>query len=531
MAKEDNRRIEDNRDRILNPTVSSLKIVGIYAAIGAIWIIASDWAAEAIFGDSAFYDHVQTVKGWFYVAVTAVIFYFIIRRAMGLYAESIGRLEQVNAELDRAAFTDALTGLPNRNSLEYRFREACGGRPAAFILIDIDDFKNVNDMKGHAAGDDLLKGIAAILTDGFGFPASVARLGGDEFAIVVPGIAEVHGPDCDVAGALSRIRRPWILGGSEFFVTYSAGVAFCPRDGGDFATLLRCADTALAAAKERGKNRCVPYDPAMAEKRLDAIRLTGELRHAVERRDFTVHYQPAVDLSDGRMHGAEALIRWRHAERGFIPPMDFIPLAEKTGLIRDIDLYVFEEVLARSIAWNDGMSGAIALSVNLSAKSLVDPAFFDGLRALVGRFRADCTRIYVEITETAFVENFDVAVRRLNEIRAMGFVVSLDDFGIGYSSLTYLSKLPIDALKIDREFVRKASEGDAEGAILKFIVEMAHHLGMKVIVEGIETARQEAIIRAFGGDYAQGYLFARPMPADDALELIRSYGREGGEKS
>lgn len=506
----------------LNPDLVSVKIILIYAIIGFIWIIASDWAAEILFGDTIYFEHIQTIKGWFYVIVTAIIFYLIIRRAMGLYALTIERLGRLNARLDQYAFVDTLTGLPNLNRVERFVSEELKGDFAVFLLFDIDDFKNINDIKGHVVGDELLRAIGAILTTGFPAPHYVARLGGDEFLVILRGISEPRELDRMLDGLLVQIRRQWSLGGSEFYITYSAGYALSPRDGSDFMTLLRCADTALAAAKEQGKNRIVKYDETMAAERLNAIMLGEELRRAVTAGDFTIHYQPIVNLATGRADSAEALIRWTHPIRGNVPPLAFIPLAEKTGQILDIDLFVFDRVFRQANLWRRAAFPVI-LSVNLSAKSLIDPRFIPELRRIVAQTQVDATSVRVEITETAFVENYEEAIHNLTEIKAMGFILTLDDFGIGYSSLTYLSRLPMDVLKIDREFVRKASDGVAEGAILKFIIEMAHLMGMKVVAEGIETEKQLQTLKAFGGDYVQGFLFSRPLPEADAFAWIEQH--------
>ncbi len=508
--------------KTLNPSLVSAKIILVYAVIGFVWIIASDWAVEILFGDTAFFEHVQTVKGWIYVFVTAVIFYLIIRRSMALYMLTIERLGRLNAQLDQYAFFDTLTGLPNMNRVERFVVEELRGDAAVFLLFDIDDFNNINDIKGHAVGDELLRAIATILKTDFPAPHFVARLGGDEFLVILRGAFEALELDRLLDGLLGRIRRQWSLAGSDFYVTYSAGYALSPRDGTEFLTLLRCADTALAAAKEQGKDRVVRYDEAMAAERLGAIMLGGELRRAVADGAFTLHFQPIVDLATGRADGAEALIRWTHPTRGNVPPLAFIPLAEKIGLILEIDLWVIERVLRQANAWRDAALPFI-LSANLSAKSLIDPRFVPALERLVAATKADTATIRIEITESAFVENYETAIHNLTAIKAMGFILTLDDFGIGYSSLTYLSRLPMDVLKIDREFVRKASEGAAEGAILKFIIEMAHLMGMKVVAEGIETEKQLQILKAYGGDYVQGFLFSRALPEADAFNWIQRH--------
>ncbi|MDP3130191.1 MAG: bifunctional diguanylate cyclase/phosphodiesterase [Bacillota bacterium] len=513
----------------LNPNLVSAKIILIYAIIGFVWIVLTDWAAEFFFGGTPSFERAQTIKGWFYVGVTAIIFYLIIRRSMGLYASTIERLGRLNATLDSYAYIDSLTGLPNRNSAERFVTEELQGDAAVFLLFDIDDFHNINDIKGHAVGDELLRAVAEILKVANPSPHFVARIGGDEFIVIMRGPIETLELERAFEGMLRQIRKPWSLGGSEFYVTYSAGYAICPRDGGDFLTLLRCADTALSAAKDLGKNRFVKYDETLANDRLAAILLGGDLRRAVTGGDFKLHYQPIVNLKTGRAEGVEALIRWVHPTRGNVPPLAFIPLAEKIGVILEIDLFVIERVFLQANIWNGAAARPLKMSVNLSAKSLIDPRFIPELRRLVAATKVDAASIRVEITETAFVENYEEAIHNLLEIKAMGFILTLDDFGIGYSSLTYLSRLPMDVLKIDREFVRKASEGVAEGAILKFIIEMAHLMGMKVIAEGIETEKQLQVLKAYGGDCVQGFLFSRPLPEPEAYAWIQKHqdGTEG----
>lgn len=438
-------------------------------------------------------------------------------------------VRQRTAELSRLAYYDALTDLPNRTLFEDRLTQAQAQpdrRAGGVLLLSLDRFKKINDTLGHAEGHRLLQEVAARLTDCARDGATVARFEGAEFALL---LEQIGGPE----GVLEVIRRinaalrmPFTLGAQELFVTLSIGVSLYPDDGEDASTLLKNAGAALYRAKEQGGNNYQFYTADMNASALKRLALESSLRRALERVEFEVYYQPQVDVGTGRIVGAEALVRWRHPELGLIPPAEFIPLAEDTGLIVPIGEWVLRVACARCMAWRDAGLAHMSVAVNLSARQFQQPYLSEMVFGILRETGLGAHHLELELTESSIMRNAEYAVRALGELKEAGVKIAIDDFGTGYSSLGYLKRLPIDRLKVDKSFVRDVTTDPDDATLVTAIVKLAHNLRLKVVAEGVETEEQLRFLRLLGCDEWQGYLCSGPLPAEAFEELLRGeHGR------
>jgi diguanylate cyclase (GGDEF)-like protein/PAS domain S-box-containing protein len=425
---------------------------------------------------------------------------------------------------------DALTKIPNRMQFHHVLQQTIArslrsGQVVAVLYLDMDRFKEVNDTFGHGAGDRVLEVLAERLTRSVPKETVVGRLAGDEFALFVDGLsadADNRGPIAQLARAiLTEVSRPFQLNQHEVFLTASVGIAFCPRDAENVIDLIRNADAAMYYSKQNGGNTFAFYSPEMNAAAVERLMLKSKLRRALERDELEIRYQPKVDLRNGRIIGAEALLRWRLPGHGDIPPSQFIPLAEETNLILDIGEWVLNRVCMdyRYMQNEGGDPGRISL--NLSLKQLRQASFILRCRSVFRRHGVSPTAFELEITETTLMADAQRTVRLLDELFAMGLHLSIDDFGTGYSSLSALQQFPIGTLKIDQSFVRDASEDAGDATIVRTIIEMGRSLGMEVIAEGVESRGQLEFLRRNACLYAQGRLFGEPCTAAELLALLR----------
>ncbi|MGQ7297735.1 putative bifunctional diguanylate cyclase/phosphodiesterase [Quadrisphaera sp. KR29] len=439
------------------------------------------------------------------------------------------RLEE---ELTQQAFTDALTGLPNRALFKDRLEQALRRRTTEDELVvvcyfDLDGFKAVNDTLGHSAGDELLAQVADRVRDVVREGDTVARLGGDEFAVLVQqgpgsGPAEVEADGRRLASRVCEaIRRPFQLRGGEVHVAASAGLATSATTGRDAEQLLRSADLAMYQAKAEGAGGYAVYHPSMHEQLVDRVRLEADLRRAVAEEQFRVVYQPLIDMGSGRVTGVEALVRWAHPERGTVSPLDFIPLAESTGLIIPIGAYVLREACRQTAHWRSGTVGCedMRVSVNLSGHQVRLPGLADDVAEVLAATGLPATALVLEMTESVLIDKAEETLATLHSLRAMGIRLAIDDFGTGYSSLSYLHRLPVDILKIDKSFVDRMTTG-GDTSLVDTILGLAGHLQLTTVAEGIEHEHQRAALAAQGCDTGQGYHFSPPVPADVFPELV-----------
>jgi len=394
-------------------------------------------------------------------------------------------------------------------------------RLVALMLLDLDRFKVVNDTMGHEAGDRLLREIASRLQDSIRDSDTVSRLGGDEFALVFADVGEIQHVAQLAQKVLSQFAAPAVIGGHEVFVSASIGIALYPTDTEDADSLLKFADSAMYHAKESGRANYQFYSHEMTASVQARLRLETDLRHALDNHEFFLHYQPQVDARSDRITGVEALLRWCDPAGNPIPPDQFIPLAEDTGLIVPIGKWVLETACAQLKRWRDAGHDELTLSVNVASRQFRDPTFTDTVGDAIAAAGIPPQMIELEITESILLEHSDDTLRTLNELKRIGVALAIDDFGTGYSSLSYLKRFPIDRVKIDQSFVRDLASDNDDLAIVRAIIALARALRLAVIAEGVETGEQLALLRHEACHDYQGYFFAHPMDADSVSAKLR----------
>jgi len=458
-------------------------------------------------------------------------------------SQDITERKRAEREIHRLAFFDNLTGLANRmlfmDRLNKALAHASRHRSAlALMFLDLDRFKVINDTLGHTVGDLLLKSVAARLiesvrlSDSVGRPSessdtlSLARLGGDEFTILLTDVVRAD----EVAKVAERISealaKPMLIEGREVFVTASIGIALYPHDGETEEVLIKNADTAMYHAKDGGRNAYQFYSASMNASAVERLVLENELRKACYHGELRLYYQPRIRVSDRRVTGVEALLRWQHPMRGLLTPADFMPVAIESGLIREIDQWVLTTACAQNIAWQDQGLPAMRVSVNISQSLFHHHGFVDFVRQALAESGLSPEYLELELTETIAMANADTAIGMLNELTAMGIHLSIDDFGTGYSSLSYLQRLSLNMVKIDQSFVGEIEANESSAFITKAIISMAHSLNVFVLAEGVETEEQLAVLALQGCDEVQGYFFSKPLPAEALVAyLTRTKGR------
>ena len=390
------------------------------------------------------------------------------------------------------------------------------------MFIDVDRFKNINDTLGHAIGDILLQQVSSRLTESVRTSDTIGRLGGDEFAIVLFNISAPGDADVVAQKIMASFNRPFLLDKAEVFVTTSIGITLYPNDGIDPEALIRNADVAMYRAKEEGRNTYEFYVPGMnasAAKRLD---MEVMLRRAVERREFVLHFQPKIALKDGRIVGVEALIRWNCGELGLVPPMEFIPLAEETGLIVPIGEWVLKTACAQNKAWREQGLPPLLMAVNLSARQFQQKNLMEMIAGVLDETGLGPRFLELEITESMIMQHAERSSAILRRLHEIGVQLSIDDFGTGYSSLAYLKRFPVQRLKIDKSFVRDITADADDAAIVTAVIAMAKSLKLKVVAEGVETKEQLAFLARLRCDEYQGYYFSKPLPAAEFAHLAQS---------
>ena len=465
--------------------------------------------------------------------LTRAVRYAIERHRMLAQLDGARQLEHYLAN------HDAVTGLPNRQLFYHRLGQAITdsrreGGAVAVLFLDLDDFKSLNDSLGHDVGDQLLRAVAARLTDVIGEQNTAARFGGDEFTFLLPRVTDLDSLPGVAQSLIDAVADPITVDEHTIFVTGSVGVSAFPGDGDDLDTMLRNADMAMYAAKSAGRNTFQFYAPSMNRRAMQRLDTEKRLRQALENDEITAFYQPKVDARTSRIVGMEALARWRQADGTVVEPADFIPLAEETGLILPIGARVLDLASRQTVAWQNAGLPPLRMAVNLSTRQLQRRASARQASAHPLSLVADALNasgldpqyLELEVTESVFLDDPEFAMSVLADIQAMGSHITIDDFGTGYSSFRYLKILPVETIKIDRTFIRHVGEQERDTALTAAIIAMAHSLGMTVVAEGVETVDQWKCLRGLQCDEMQGYLFSRPVNANEATAMLADHARK-----
>jgi diguanylate cyclase (GGDEF)-like protein len=437
------------------------------------------------------------------------------------YAE----LQQTKAKLNYLIHNDSLTNLPNRFSLREQFKQikktdSSPEQLVTVLSVGLDRFNQINTHLGNSIGDLLLKTVAERLSVCVGNQGIVARLNDDQFAVILATIKHRNEASQIAQDILTRLSETFELGGQEIFVTASLGIALCPRDGTEIEQLLNHAHIAMMKAKQQGGDHYEFYAAAYNIGSSDRLALQTSLRYALEREELEVYYQPQVNLKTGEIFGAEALVRWQHPERGLVLPSKFIPIAEETGLIVPIGEWVLYTACKQVKVWQNSGFPSLQIAVNLSSRQFGQLDLRHRLVQIIINTGIEPKYIELELTESMLVQNTEVAIRRLNALKALGVKIAIDDFGTGYSSLSYLQQFPFDVLKIDRCFIRNITENTSNAAITEAIIAMAKNLNLKLIAEGVETEDELSFVCQHQCDGMQGYLFSRPVPVQEFHQLL-----------
>ena len=448
----------------------------------------------------------------------------VATRTAALTAE-IAERRQAQERLHYMAHHDALTNMPNRVLFVERLKQALSrarGRHhvVAVLFIDLDRFKLVNDTLGHEAGDQLLRTMSGHLLSCIRDGDVVARFGGDEFAVFLNDVVEPEDVPPLAQKFVEALAEPFVMEGTEFFVTCSIGISLFPGDGRDTQTLMKNADTAMYRAKQQGGNNFQFYRADMNFQSRKRLELNNLLRQALQRQEFVLHYQPQFDLHTGTLVGVEALIHWARPGAEVVPPEDFIPLLEENGLIVQVGEWVLRTACAQHYAWRN-MGYALRMAINVSGRQFIDGGLLQTMTRIVQDNPVKPCMVEIEITENAIMQNMPLAIESLQALGKLGICVAIDDFGTGYSSLGYLKQLPLDILKIDEIFIRDMTTNPDDAAIARAIISMAHSLELKVVAEGVETREQLELLRLQGCDLGQGFYFSKPLPANEIERLLR----------
>lgn len=457
------------------------------------------------------------------IVVIALLAWLLLFRTVHRASSTLREQAEEN---ERLALSDALTGLPNRRLLQDRLERAIvtcerSGKSLALMILDVDRFKEVNDTLGHDRGDALLKEVAQRLSEVVRDADTVARLGGDEFAVLAPDVGSMLDAERLAGRVHSAFDEAFIVGDLHLHVEASIGVAMLPDNADNSTELMQRADTAMYAAKSTHLGALL-YRPGTDGNSAERLALLSDLRNALGTQQLSIHYQPKIDLATSHVIGTEALLRWNHPNRGNIPPNDFIPLAENTGLIQGLTRYVLEMVCSQMSEW-DRVGAEFAhlpVSINLSARNLLEPDFDEFLEDILASHLIEPNRIELEVTESALIEDPVRSHQMMHKIAGLGVTLAVDDFGTGYTSMSQLEQMPLSTLKIDRSFTARLADDPGGATLVKAMVDLAHEFGLEVVAEGVEDAEVTARLRELGCDIGQGYLWSRPVDSDSLPDVL-----------
>ena len=526
-----------HNDFKVNPIIEALIIMGIYGLFGVLWIWLSDKILSFLISDIKIYSQVQTLKGWFYVLITSFLIYFLVKTRSTLIKNSMLKVSETHKNLERVynellsaeekllntIYFDSLTELSTRIGIEVEMEKFLENNiPFAFVHIDFDNFKYINETLGHSAGDQFLKEMGIRLKELKSDSFIVGRLSGDEFGIILKDVNSIKILKEQIDNINKLLGKKWTIGDYEFFTSASMGISVFPKDGSSKIEIFRSAYLAMSRAKKEGKGRGIFYTGEILESNSEKIKISNQIQHAIEKKEFILYYQPQIYLNTGEIKGFEVLIRWNNPFSGFISPALFIPIAEETGQIFAIEKWIINNALKqKKILENKGYEH-LDLSINLSSKTLMSNLNFHELEDILDENKVDYSHITLEVTETAIISDIEMAISRLLRLKRYGLKIALDDFGTGYSSLTYLKKMPIDTIKLDRSFVKSIEENDADTYIIKSILYLALDLKYNVVAEGIETEEQYRFLEKNNCESGQGFLMSKPVPIEDVYEKLEN---------
>lgn len=482
-----------------------------------LYFISSYWPEESM-------EMIRTIViGIIVNTILYALLAFYLRNLKQENAVNVELNEQLNqalGKLQHIAYYDPLTKLPNRELLKQRMiEELTEEAPTAVLFLDLDHFKNVNDMLGHSAGDRLLQDVASLLSKTVGQSCFISRYAGDEFVLLMR-----YQQQKDIEAVVERLihafRTPFQMDQKQIYATLSVGISLYPEDASDADTLIQYADKAMYSVKSGDKNGFRFFYAIKSEELLRQVKLENDLRSAVSKRELAVHYQPLVEMSTGKIRGLEALLRWTHPELGPISPSVFIPLAEQTGVIVELGEWVLNEACRQVRTWQRAGNPDLGLAVNISIRQFRSPRFASKVISILENTDFEPALLELEITES-MVQNLDESVMILGELKRQGVKISIDDFGTGYSSLSVLRHLPVDLLKIDRSFTRELTTAIPAASIVKLIIDIGHSMNLQVICEGIENPQQFKMLQQYGCEIGQGYYFYRPSSAEEIEILLR----------
>jgi diguanylate cyclase (GGDEF)-like protein len=461
-----------------------------------------------------------------------------IRDQDGVLTGSVVAFHDVSAaraqslEMSRLAQHDSLTGLPNRVLFNDRLKQAISlamrqDKQLAVMFVDLDQFKKINDSLGHAVGDKLLQSVAGRLVECVRRTDTVSRLGGDEFVVLLSQVEHEEDVAVSARKILRTLAAPHPVDNKNLDISVSIGVSTYPSDGPDAENLMDKADTAMYEAKKQGRNNYQFFRRDMQVRLLDRQSLEADLRYALGRNEFLLHYQPKFNLQTGQITGVEALVRWVHPRRGLVAPAQFIPIAEECGLILPIGRWVLLDACRQVRAWSDSGLGIVPVAVNVSAAEFGDKDFVSGVRAVLIATGVEPRNLELELTESVLMQDAESTVRTLGALKAMGVTLAIDDFGTGYSSFTYLRRFPVDALKLDQSFVQEITEDPGDATIVSAMINIGMSLNQRVIAEGVETSAQLKFLQSHGCAEGQGYYLSHPVAAEHAAKLLEAGIQEG----
>jgi diguanylate cyclase (GGDEF)-like protein/PAS domain S-box-containing protein len=442
--------------------------------------------------------------------------------------EDITERKRNEETIQNLAFYDSLTSLPNRSLFIDRLKQELAKakrqrQMMAVMFIDLDRFKAINDTLGHATGDLLLQAVAKRLKESIREGDTVSRLGGDEFLLLFPDITQVKDASVIAEKIVHRCSEAFTVNNKDLFISASLGISIFPENSDSIEPLIKHADTAMYYAKQQGRNNYQFYSPQIDAYTTEKLEIETNLRKAITNNELMLYYQPQVNLNGGQIMGAEALLRWQTMDRSFISPAEFIPIAEETGLIQPMGEWIFQTVCRQIKLWQEADLQNVRISVNVSMNQFKQNTFIETLSQILKEMDIQPDCIELEITESAIMYDRGLTTKMLNELRARGFNIAIDDFGTGYSSLSYLKYLPVSRLKLDQSFVHSLGINPNDEAISRAIIAMAHSLNLQVVAEGVENIDQLTLLKSYDCDEVQGFLFSKPLPADDFIKFVDSY--------